>query len=171
MRVGRPGDLSAFAKFEIAGAGAAAFLETLGTNPPPRRDGRVGLTYALTNAGGVASEFTVTRLGADRFYLTCAAAAERHDEDLLRSSAADWKRRHRHCNRTEHIGILGLMGPNARRVLQQLSDADLGNSDFPWLSAEELLVAGVSARALRVSYVGELGWELHVALEELAHDL
>ena len=81
-------DLSAFAKFEIAGADAGAFVERLGANRPPRMDGRIGLTHVLTRAGGVASEFTVTRLAGDRYYLTSAAAAERHDEDVLRRHAA-----------------------------------------------------------------------------------
>ena len=130
------GDLSAFSKFEVTGAGALEVLETLGSNPPPRRDGRVGLTHALTPAGGIASEFTVTRLAADRFYLTSAAAAERHDEDLLRvrsAAQADVAI----TNVTEQIGILALMGPEARGVLEQVTDADLGNDTFPWLSAVE----------------------------------
>ena len=159
-------DLSAFSKFEVLGAGAEAFLEALGANRPPRREGRIGLIHALTNAGGVASEFTVTRIAPDRFYLTSAAAAERHDEDLLRARAATFNGVEV-TNLTEATGILGVMGPNARDVLGAVTDAHLGNEAFPWLSMREINVAGVTARALRVSYVGELGWELHVALADL----
>lgn len=159
-------DLSAFSKFEVSGPGAAAFLEGLGANRPPRRAGRICLTHALTPAGGVASEFTVTRLSDDRFYLTSAAAAERHDEDLLRrrAGALDGVTI---SNRTEEIGILAVTGPNARALLSGLTDADLSDGAFPWFAAAEIRVAGVLVRALRVSYVGELGWELHAPLPEL----
>ena len=170
-------DLSAFSKFEIAGADATACMERLGANRPPRAIGRIGLIHALTGAGGVASEFTVTRLAADRYYLTSAAAAERHDEDLLRRHAASFADV-RVTNRTEHLGILGLMGPEAPTVLGALADADLDGEAFPWLSARTLRIdaaeagtarAGttVEARALRVSYAGECGWELHVAMADL----
>lgn len=160
-------DLSAFAKFDITGPGASAFLDCLGANRPPQQAGKIGLMHVLTPAGGIAAEFTVTRFGADRYYLTSAAAAERHDEDLLRSRAAPFAGVDI-VNRTEQIGILAIMGPNARAVLAQLTDADLGDSAFPWLSAAMTVVAGLETRALRVSYVGELGWELHVPLAKLA---
>ena len=169
-------DLSAFSKFEVTGADAPAFMERLGANRPPRAVGRIGITHALTGAGGIASELTVTRLAADRYYLTSAAAAERHDEDLLRRHAASFADV-RVANRTEHLGILGLMGPEARTVLGALTDTDLGHEAFPWLSARTLRVGTVEAgtaragavevRALRVSYAGECGWELHVAMADL----
>ena len=159
-------DLSAFAKFEVTGVDATAFVERLGANRPPRAIGRIGLTHALTEAGGVASEFTVTRLAADRYYLTSAAAAERHDEDVLRRHAAAFADANV-FNRTEHLGVLGLMGPEARTVLGALTDADLDDDAFPWLSARSVRIGAVQARALRVSYVGEFGWELHVAMEDL----
>ena len=159
-------DLSAFAKFEIAGADAGAFVERLGANRPPRMDGRIGLTHVLTGAGGVASEFTVTRLAGDRYYLTSAAAAERHDEDVLRRHAAAFTDVEV-VNRTGHLGVLGLMGPESRTVLGALTDADLGDDAFPWLAARTIRAGGVETRALRVSYVGEFGWELHVAMADL----
>ncbi len=159
-------DLSGFSKFDVSGSDAADFLETLGANRPPRKIGRIGLTQALTPAGGVASEFTVAKLADDRFYLTSAAAAERHDEDLLRDRAAAFDHVHI-ANRTVEMGVLAIMGPRSRDVLASQTDADLGNAAFPWLSAAEISVAGVSARALRLSYVGELGWELHAKLADL----
>ena len=159
-------DLSAFAKFEVAGVDATAFVERLGANRPPRAIGRIGLTHVLTEAGGVASELTVTRLAADRYYLTSAAAAERHDEDVLRRHAAAFAGVEV-VNRTDHLGILGLAGPEARTVLSALTDADLDDDAFPWFSARTIRVGGVEARALRVSFVGELGWELHVAMTDL----
>ncbi len=159
-------DLSAFAKFEVCGADAAAFVERLGTNRPPQAVGRIGLTHVLTEAGGVASELTVTRLAADRYYLTSAAAAERHDEDILRRHAAAFSDVEV-VNRTDHLGILGLAGPEARTVLGALTDADLDDNAFPWFSARAIRIGAVEARALRVSFVGELGWELHVAMTDL----
>jgi dimethylglycine dehydrogenase len=154
-------DLSAFSKFEVSGKGAARFMETLGANRPPQVPGRIGLTHVLTPAGGVLSELTVTRLAEDRCYLTSAAAAERQDEDVLRARAG---KDVRIANRTKELGILGLMGPQSRAALAKLTKADLGNAAFPWLSAREIEVAGVPVRALRVSYVGELGYELHMPL-------
>jgi dimethylglycine dehydrogenase len=160
-------DLSAFSKFEVTGSGAVRFLESLGANRPPRQTGRIGLTHALTVNGGIESEFTVTRLAEAHFYLTSAAAAERRDEDLLRGRAAGVKDV---CivNRSQALGIVAIMGPKAREVLATGTDADLGADAFPWLSAREIIVAGVPVRALRVSYVGEPGWELHLPLTGMA---
>ena len=159
-------DLSAFSKFEIAGADATAFVERLGANRAPRAIGRIGLTHVLTAAGGVASEFTVTRLAAHRYYLASAAAAERHDEDVLRRHAASFTDIEV-TNRTGHLGVLGVMGPAARTVLGAVTDADLDDDAFPWLSARTIRIGGVRARALRVSWVGECGWELHVEMADL----
>ena len=149
-------DLSVFSKFEVSGPDTQAFLETLGANTAPV-PGRVGLTHVLTPAGGVAAEFSVARVAEDCAYLTSAAAAEEMDFDLLTAHAA------RHdvtlINRTEELAVIGLMGPKSRDVLATLSEDTPG----PWLSVRQMDVAGISVRALRVSYIGELGWELHVS--------
>ncbi len=156
-------DLSVFSKFEVTGPGTADFLDTLGANRPPA-PGRVGLIHALTPAGGVAAEFTVARLAEDAAYLTSAAAAEEMDFDLLATHAAKHEVRLR--NVTEELGVIGLMGPKSRVVLGALTDADLGPG-FPWLSVREITVADRPVRALRVSYLGELGWELHALTADL----
>ncbi|WP_422026065.1 GcvT family protein [Roseovarius sp.] len=156
-------DLSVFSKFEVTGPGTPDFLDTLGANRPPA-PGRVGLIHALTPAGGVASEFTVARLAEDAAYLTSAAAAEEMDHDLLRAYAAFHDVRLR--NVTEEIGVIGLMGPHSRTVLASVCEADL-TYGFPWLSFREITVADITLRALRVSYVGELGWELHARAADL----
>jgi dimethylglycine dehydrogenase len=153
-------DMSVFSKFNISGKDATAFMETLGANRPPRGDGRVGLTHALTKEGGVRSEFTVTRVNADHYYLTSAAAAHRHDHDLLAVHSRDFEYVGVE-DVTASYGVISLMGPKAREILAPLCDQDLCNDAFAWLSAREMTVAGVPVRALRVSYVGELGWELH----------
>lgn len=151
-------DLSVFSKFEVTGPDARAFIDTLGANRAPKV-GRIGLTHALTPAGGVTSEFTVTMLAEDHAYLTSAAASEEIDEDVLLQHAVG--RDVRIANRCAELGVLGLMGPKSRDVLAEVTDADLGTG-FPWLSARQITVAGHPVLALRVSYLGELGWELHM---------
>ncbi len=160
-------DLSAFAKFEVSGAGAEAFLSGLGIKQPPQAVGRLGLLHVLTPAGGLASEFTVTRLGEARYYLTSAAVAERHDEQLLRTRAAPFEGV-TIVNKTGEMGILGVMGPRSRALLAPLVDTSLENADFPWLGGRALKLVDENLLALRVSYVGELGWELHAPLDRLA---
>jgi dimethylglycine dehydrogenase len=130
-------DLSAFSKFEIAGPGALDFVDTLGANRAPSRDGRIVLTHALTPGGGVASEFSVPRLATDRFYLTSAAAARRHDDDLLRRHARAFAGL-AVTDRTMELGVLGLMGPQAQALLAGLAAAEVSAAAFPWLTAREL---------------------------------
>ena len=156
-------DMSPLSKFEVQGPGTRAFLECLGANAPPET-GRVGLTHALTPAGGTQAEFVVAMLEKDRAYLTSAAAAELMDFELLRARAVGHEVSV--TNVTSRSGALGLMGPESRAVLSTLTDADLGPG-FPWMTARELDVAGVSAIAVRMSYVGELGWELHAPTGDL----
>ncbi|MEO0381448.1 MAG: FAD-dependent oxidoreductase, partial [Pseudomonadota bacterium] len=145
-------DLSVFSKFDIVGPQLAAFLEALGANHAPK-PGRLGLTHALTPAGGVLSEFTVTRLGEEHAYLTSAAAAEEIDLDLLNTAAADFDVTVQ--NRSEDFAVISVMGPKSPDVLPELAA-------MPWLTAQETELAGAPVRALRVSYIGECGWELHV---------
>lgn len=153
-------DMSAFSKFEVSGPDSAAYLDRVIANRVPQRDGSVVLGHALTERGGIECEFTVTRLGENRFYLLSAATAQLRDLDWLvqhvgETEDVDVK------DVTDDYGVLVLAGPRSREVLAKLTDADLGNEAFPWLSARDIEAAGVPARALRVSYVGELGWELH----------
>lgn len=147
-------DMSVFAKFDIIGPDARAFADTLGANRVPKV-GRIGLTHACSPAGGVEAEFTVTALAEDHVYLTSAAAAEGRDEDHLSARAAAFDVTIR--NVTEEIGVLGVMGPRSRDLLALMTEDAFG----PWLSVRNMTVANVPVRALRVSYVGELGWELH----------
>jgi dimethylglycine dehydrogenase len=157
-------DLSIFSKFEVSGPDARTFVGALGANRAPG-GGRIGLIHALTPAGGTQAEFTVSALVDGTFYLTSAAGAEEMDEDLLRACAAGFDVSV--ANVTERWGAIGLMGPRSRAILSALTAADL-DAGFPWLSVRGIEVAGVPVRALRVSYVGELGWELHAARKDLA---
>ena len=158
-------DLGGFSKFMLEGPGAAPMLDRLLCSRLPKV-GRIGLCYALDAKGGVVSEFTVTRLAEDRFYLVCASTAEWHDEDLLRAALpADGSARLEPVS--GRLGTLVVAGPAARDVLQQVTAADLSNAAFPWLSAREIELGFGRALALRVNYVGELGWELHLPMEQL----
>ena len=156
-------DLSVFSKFEVNGPDTREFIDMLGANTAPK-PGRIGLTHALTPAGGTRSEFTVAMLTDDHAYLTSAAAAEEMDWDLLLERAASFDVTVR--NVTKYKGVLGLMGPKSRAVLAKLTDDKL-DEKFPWLSAKTIQVAGKTVLALRVSYVGELGWELHAAVADM----
>ena len=153
-------DLTGFSKFEVRGPGTEAFLDRLVANRLPRKIGRMALAHVLTPTGGVRTEFTITRLADDRFYLISAAAAEAHDYDLLlRSMPSEGSVTVEDL--TLGHGVLVLAGPRSREVLQKLTDADLSNAAFPWLSGQEILVGWAPVRALRVNFLGELGWELH----------
>ncbi len=159
-------DLSSFAKYEVSGPDAEALLNRLFANRMPRRVGGIALAHMLTADGMIESEFTVTRLGEDRYYLLSAAVAELHDLDML-EQGREASEQAEIANVTDGFGVLVLTGPRARDVLGQVSEADLGNNAFAWLTAQEIEVAGVALRALRVSYAGELGWELHTAMAEM----
>jgi dimethylglycine dehydrogenase len=153
-------DLTGFSKFEISGKGAEAFLDRLVANRLPKKIGRIALAHALTPQGGVRSEFTISRLAEDRFYVVSAAAAERHDYDLLwRNLPADGSVRI--DNVTQANGVLVVSGPKARDLMKKITDTDLSNEKFPWLSGQEITIGHAPVRALRVNFVGELGWELH----------
>ncbi|HUI18353.1 MAG TPA: FAD-dependent oxidoreductase [Alphaproteobacteria bacterium] len=159
-------DMTSFAKFEASGPGAAAFLDRLVANRLPAKAGGTALLHFLTPKGGITAEMVATRLGAERFYLVSAAAAELHDLDWLeRHLPADGSVRVE--NLTERYGALLVTGPRARELLVPLTGHPLDNARFPWRAARELTLAGVGVRALRISYAGELGWELHLASAEL----
>jgi dimethylglycine dehydrogenase len=117
----------------------------------------------LSLNGGVRSEFTIYRTGAQSFYLVSAGALERHDHDyLLKALPADGSVR---MVPARSVGVLVLAGPRSRDVLQKLTDTDLSNKSFPWLTGKKISVGHAEAHALRVNFVGELGWELHHPIE------
>ncbi len=159
-------DLSGFAKFEITGPDAEAFLNRVCANRMPRKTGGIALVHPLSPGGRIAGEMTVSRLADDRFYALSAAAAELRDLDLLTQSLRSGERV-AVANVTADYGVLVLSGPRSRELLAALTDADLSNAGFRWLSAREITVAGRPVRALRVSYVGELGWELHAPMDSI----
>ncbi len=157
-------DMSAFAKCEVSGPGAESWLNSILTNSAPNTTGRVTLTYLLTERGGVRAEFTLTRVGPDRFYLISAGSLETHDFDVLEKllPADNSVRIHKV---TTQRGVLVLAGPRSREVLAKVADIDVSNKAFPWLTARRLSIKAASLIAMRVNFVGELGYELHHPIE------
>jgi 4-methylaminobutanoate oxidase (formaldehyde-forming) len=157
-------DETSFAKIEVSGAGACAFLQRLAANDVDREPGSVTYTQLLNARGGIESDLTVTRLADDRFLLVTGTAFGNHDLGWIRKHVADGDDVTVR-DATATFACLGLWGPRARDVLQPLTPQDLGNEAFPYLTARELVVGDVPCWALRVTYVGELGWELYPTVE------
>ena len=157
-------DMTAFAKFLVTGPGAAAWLDGLLANRLPAQVGRIALCHMLTEAGGVRSEFTVYRRGQEEFYLVSAGAFERHDFDCLAKRLPSDGSVHLQ-QITAQQGVLVVAGPRSRELLQSLTDTDLGKDAFPWLTGQPLSLGPAQAQALRLNFVGELGFELHHPIE------
>ena len=158
-------DMSPFAKMEVSGPGARAWLESILANKIPKKMGRIALCHLLTPRGGVRAEFTVYEWSPGKFYLVSAGAFERHDHDTLwRLLPKDGSVRLKPI--TTQLGVMVLAGPKSRQLLQKLTDTDLSNEAFPWLSGKPISVGHCSAHALRVNFVGELGWEFHHPIEQ-----
>lgn len=157
-------DLGGFSKYELKGPGASAWLDTLIAGKLPRT-GRVSLSYFCADDGGVWSEMTLTRLAEDHYFLITAAAAKWHDWQWLEEHLPE-EHELTLTDVSDDYGTLVVAGPQSRELLQQLTNHDLSNEAFRWLSCQHLQLAGVDVRALRVNYVGELGWELHVKTED-----
>jgi 4-methylaminobutanoate oxidase (formaldehyde-forming) len=159
-------DETSFAKIAVEGAGASAFLQRICANDVDRPTGSVIYTSMLNRRGGIECDVTVTRLAADRFLLVTGTAFGNHDLGWIRKQLAlggDPEVRVR--DETSTWACLGLWGPRARDILQPLTTADLSNEAFPYLAARHLTVGEVPVVALRVTYVGELGWELYPPAE------
>ena len=153
-------DVTAFTKVEVAGPDAYALLDRLTANRMPQKVGSITLTHMLNRRGRIELETTIVRMAEDRFYLVCAAFFEqrlldhlnqhqRGEDATITALSSDWS-------------ALSLNGPASRDVLAACTDADLTNAGFRWLSAQEITVAGHKVWAFRMSYAGELGWELHM---------
>ena len=154
-------DLTPFAKFEVEGPDAEAFLERVCANRVGRPVGTVVYTAMLTPRGKIRCDLTVTREDEDRFRVVTGGVSGQHDLAWLRAQARDGERV-RIAERTGATFVLGLWGPRARTILQAVTDADVTNEAFPYLTARYLDVGEVGrVWAQRISYVGELGWELY----------
>ena len=158
-------DISAFTKVEVSGPDAASLLDRLLPNRLPQKIGGIGLSHFLQECGRIELETTVVKLAEDRFYLVCAAFFETRLTDYLhqrrdgaevsiRVLSTDW-------------AALALQGPKSRDVLAATTSAALDNAHFRWLSAQEISIAGHRVWAMRLSYAGELGWEIHGPAESM----
>ena len=157
-------DESSFAKLDVHGPGACAFLDRMCANAVDRPVGSVVYTQMLNRRGGIECDLTVTRLADDRFQLVTGTSFGAHD--------LGWLRRHMPDDGSVYVddvtasrACFGVWGPRSREILQSLTKTDLSHEAFPYLRAREIAVGDVPCLALRVTYVGELGYELYCPTE------
>lgn len=153
-------DVTAFTKVKVSGPDAYALLDRLTANRMPQKVGSITLTHMLNKRGRIELETTIVRMADDSFYLVCAAFFEQRlldhleqnlngDNVTIQALSDSWS-------------ALSLNGPKSRDILAACTGAKLDNASFRWLSAQEIEIAGHSVWAFRMSYAGELGWELHM---------
>jgi glycine cleavage system aminomethyltransferase T/glycine/D-amino acid oxidase-like deaminating enzyme len=157
-------DFTSFAKIEVSGPGAASFLETLSDNRVARAVGALTYTQMLNDGGGIECDFTVTRLAEDRFRVITGTAFGQHDLFWIRDHAPEDGSVFIE-DVTSAYACIGLWGPAAREILQSLTTTNVSNEAFSFMTSQQLAVGSVPCLALRVTYVGELGWELYCPAE------
>ncbi len=160
-------DESSFAKIEVTGAGAAEFLSLVCANNVVRGVGRTIYTQALNTRGGIESDYTVTQTDENTFFIVTGTAFLNHDMGWLEKI----RRQNNYENvvikdLTQELACFGIWGPNARKILSKCTEADLSNEAFGFMRSQIISVAGVELRATRITYVGELGWELYIPREK-----
>ena len=157
-------DETSFSKIEISGPGALDFLQLLCDNEMERPVGKITYTQMLNRRGGIECDFTVTRLGGERFFIVTGTAFGNHDLGWIRRHAPD-DGSVTVSDVTSSRACIGIWGPMARQILGSTTSDDVSNEAFPYLTAREISVGHVPVTALRVTYVGELGWELYCPME------
>jgi 4-methylaminobutanoate oxidase (formaldehyde-forming) len=156
-------DQSSFAKLLLQGPDAARVLDRLCANAVCGPVDRIVYTQMLNRHGGIEADLTVTRLADDAFLVVTSASASTHDADWIRRNLGD--ARAVLTDVTSAAAVLGVMGPRSRDLLARLTDADLSTAAFPFGASREIWLAMARVRAARITYVGELGWELYVPVE------
>ena len=153
-------DVSNFAKYEVSGDGAAEWLDRVVANHVPREIGKSCLTPLLGLRGGIAGDFTITKRGEDHFMMIGSGVAERYHKRFFdcvaRPDGVSF------VSRTDELAGFNVAGPRARELLERLTNADLSNAAFPFFHSQDAVFAGISATAIRVSFTGDLGWEIYV---------
>ncbi len=157
-------DQTSFAKFMVTGPDALAVLNQLSVAEIDAPLGKAIYTQWCNHKGGIEADLTITRTGEDSFFVVTAAAAENRDWTWLRRGCEG--KNVSLVNITHNMVMIGLMGPKSRAVLSELTDADLSNDGFAFGWAQRIGVAGADVTALRMSYVGELGWELYISNDD-----
>lgn len=160
-------DQTSFAKFRVKGPDAEAALNWIAAGNVARPPGQITYTQMLNDKGGIECDLTVARLARDEYYIVTGTGFATHDFDWIARNVPD------ECNValsdvTSAYGVLSLMGPRARDILSAISPDDLSNAAFPFANARWISVANCPVLALRITYVGELGWELHIPSEFVA---
>ena len=157
-------DQTSFAKFRVEGADALRVLNEVSANEIDVEPGTTVYTQWLNERGGIEADLSVTRCGEASFLVVSGAATSLRDFHWLRDHAREAARVEIR-DITEELAVLSVMGPRSRELLAPLASEDLGNTAFPYRSSREIAVANIPLRATRISYVGELGWELYVETE------
>ena len=152
-------DISNFAKYELKGAGSGDWLDLIVANKVPRITGRSCLAPLLGVRGGIAGDFTVTQLAEDHFMLIGSGMAERYHKRFFDSvpmpAGVTFE------SKTEAMIGFNVAGPKSREILQTITDTDHSNEAFPFMRSKQIQVAGIDVLAMRVSFTGDLGWEMH----------
>ncbi|MGH1578025.1 GcvT family protein [Planktotalea sp.] len=154
-------DISNFAKYLCKGAGAADWLNSIFANNMPKTIGRSCLTPLIGKRGGIAGDFTVTKLAEDEFWIIGSGMAERYHKRFFKQVARP--KGVIFESKTEAMCGFNVAGPKSREMLQRLTNASLATDDFPFMRSKWIDLAGIQVLALRVSFTGDLGWEVHCA--------
>jgi sarcosine dehydrogenase len=157
-------DQTSFAKFLMVGKDAEAAMTWICANDVAKAPGRLIYTQMLNRRGGIECDLTVSRLSRDSYYIVTGTGFATHDFSWIERAIPEGLDA-RLIDVTSAYAVFSLMGPKSREVLAQATKADLSNKAFPFASWQRLMIAGAPVRALRVTYVGELGWELHLPVE------
>lgn len=157
-------DESSFNKFEVSGSGALEFLQYLCANDIDSPIGSVVYTQALNPKGGIECDFTVTRLGKEKFFIITGTAVGQHDLSWMRLNAPE-DGSVLIDDVSSAYACIGLWGPEARSILSKITQADISNAGFPYMTSKNITVGDIPVMALRVTYVGELGWEFYCPTE------
>ncbi len=153
-------DISGAAKFEISGPDASTFLDKMSSNKLPAKNGRMALTLFHAANGGIMTEQSITRINEQLYYLIGPIASEYRDLDWMQQHCSGFNVKIDNC--TDGMAAVLLTGPNSRAILQQLTNNDLSAKALPWLGCQTIKIDSAQVRILRVSYAGELGFELHM---------
>jgi dimethylglycine dehydrogenase len=159
-------ELSTFAKYDVAGKDAETVLNRISANRMPKREGGITLTHYLADNGRLNGESTVTRMAERHYYVLSGATSEERDLSILRQGVNPGEDVVI-TNVTNDWGVLVVAGPESRNALAGLTETDLSNDSFRWLTGKEMEIAGATVRAMRVNYMGELGWELHCRMDDM----
>nr|XP_061822409.1 dimethylglycine dehydrogenase, mitochondrial-like [Nerophis lumbriciformis] len=160
-------DLTPFGKFTVKGKDSHQLLDRLFANTMPKV-GQTNISHMLTPSGRVYAEVTITQLAPGEFLLITGSGSELHDLRWIESEVAAGGYDVDVVNVTDNMGVMGIAGPNSRKVLQKLTEEDMSDSGFKFLQCKSMQLAGVPLRAIRISYTGELGWEMYMCQKDMA---